>query len=170
MASCARQSGSIPGERQFLADCECFRGSISRPCKLDKQKLENRGTGRDGRWLIMIPSTRQRLWSTRWFPPGRGRLEAIVKRPGCGRAHIAPNALWWIPDPRGDPNAAMVLADLHAGASAAARSPQGINRKAWRRRNIKQLICGPYESSQPDFTVVFLRKTRAVFIINGKKV
>jgi FtsP/CotA-like multicopper oxidase with cupredoxin domain len=97
--------------------------------------------------------------------PPAGRLEAIVTGPDAS-AHASLRTLCVDTGSAGDPNAAMVLADLRAGASAS-QAPQGINRKL-APPEYKSVDLQAFENSQPDFTVVFTEDKNG-FYINGQK-
>ena len=154
--------GINPGERQFWRIVNASADQYI-DLQLDKQKLEI--IALDGMPLAYHdPKHPTKIVEHALVPPA-GRLEAIVTGPDAS-AHASLRTLCVDTGTAGDPNPAMVLADLHAGTPAPP-VPQGINRKL-APPEYKTIDLRTYESSQPDFTVVFT-EDKDGFYINGKK-
>jgi len=154
--------GIIPGERQFWRVVNASADQYL-DLQVDKQKLEI--VALDGMPLAYHePKHPTKVVGHALIPPA-GRLEAIVTGPDAG-AHAALRTLCVDTGSAGDPNPAMVLADLRAGTSAPA-APLRRNRKL-APPEYKSIDVGEYENSQPDFTVVFTEDKNG-FYINGQK-
>ena len=154
--------GINPGERQFWRVVNASADQYL-DLQLDKQKLEI--VALDGMPLAYHdPKHPKKIVEHAMIPPA-GRLEAIVIGPDAG-AHAALRTLCVDTGTAGDPNAAMVLADLRA-VSPATAAPQRINRKL-APPVYKSIDLQEHESSPPDFTVVFTEDKNG-FYINGQK-
>jgi len=151
-----------PGERQFWRIVNASADQYL-DLQLDKQKLEI--VALDGMPLAYHDSKHPIKIAEHALVPPAGRLEAIVTGPDAS-AHASLRTLCVDTGTAGDPNPAMVLADLRAGASAPPSRKESI--ASWRRRNIKRLICGRTRVHSRTLRW-FLPKTRTVFYINGKK-
>jgi len=113
------------------------------------------------------PVQRTRLASHVLLPPA-GRLEAIVIGPRAG-AEAKLRTLCFDTGPDGDPNPAMVLADLvnvKTGASFNRTSRPGSERPTFHVLSEKKLA--ELEDSTPKFTTTFTEDKRG-FYINGKR-
>ena len=154
--------GINPGERQFWRVVNASADQYL-DLQLDKQKLEI--VALDGMPLAYHDREHPTKVVEHALVPPAGRLEAIVTGPEAG-AHAALRTLCVDTGSAGDPNPAMVLADLRAGSSPppiAARN----NRKL-APPEYKSLDLSAYESSQPDFTVIFTEDKNG-FYINERK-
>src|ERR1700758_5226626 len=97
-----------------------------------------------------------------------GRVEAIVTGPSAG-AHSTFSTRCFDTGPDGDPNPAMVMADVVREAqvdSSARKVPVTEGPPVYKELNAVQLQ--KLEASDPDFTVIFT-EDRNGFYINGKK-
>jgi suppressor of ftsI len=150
------------GERQFWRLVNASADQYL-DLQLDKQKLEI--VALDGMPLAYHDPNRPRKLVDHALVPPAGRLEAIVTGPGAA-AHASLRTLCVDTGSLGDPNPGMVLADLHTGSSAQP-APERNNRKL-RPPEYKSVDLSAYESSQPDFTVVFTEDKNG-FYINGQK-
>jgi len=97
--------------------------------------------------------------------PPAGRLEAIVTGPSAS-AHSAFRTRCVDTGPDGDPNPAMVLADIRGGSSARPVK-QKVNRDVT-PPEYKQIDLRAFETSQPDFVVSFTEDKNG-FYINDQK-
>jgi suppressor of ftsI len=154
--------GINPGERQFWRVVNASADQYL-DLQVDKQKLEI--VALDGMPLAYHDPKHPRKIADHALVPPAGRLEAIVTGPDTG-AHAEFRTLCVDTGALGDPNPAMVLADLRAESSAQP-APQKKNRKL-APPEYKSVDLGAYESSQPDFTVVFTEDKNG-FYINDKK-
>ncbi len=151
-----------PGERQFW---RIVNASADRymDLQLDTQKLEI--IAMDGMPLAYHdPKNPIKIVEHVLVSPA-GRLEAIVTGPNSN-AHATLRSLCVNTGPDGDPNPAMVLADIAPGSSAAS-----VARKAnrdLRKPEFKQVDLQRFEQSDPDFVVIFTEDKNG-FYINGKK-
>jgi suppressor of ftsI len=154
--------GINPGERQFWRIVNASADQYI-DLQLDKQKLEI--IALDGMPLAYHdPKHPTKIVEHALVPPA-GRLEAIVTGPDTS-AHASLRTLCVDTGSAGDPNPAMVLADLRAGAPAPP-VPRGINRELG-PPEYKSIDLRAYESGEPDFTVVFTEDSNG-FYVNGKK-
>jgi len=97
--------------------------------------------------------------------PPAGRLEAVVTGPAAS-VHPTLRTLCVNTGPDGDPNPAMVLADVRPG-SAAPPIKQKINRDP-RQPEYMQIDLQSFEASQPDFVVSFTEDKNGFYINNQK--
>ena len=97
--------------------------------------------------------------------PPAGRLEAIVTGPSAS-AHSALRTRCVDTGPDGDPNPAMVLADIRSSSSASSVK-QKLNRNT-KPPEYKQIDLRTFESSRPDFVVSFTEDKNG-FYINDQK-
>jgi suppressor of ftsI len=97
--------------------------------------------------------------------PPAGRVEAIVTGPNVN-AHATLRTLCVDTGAQGDPNPAMILADLRAGPSTAPSS-QGIDQKL-APPEYQTIDLSAYQNSPPAFTVVFTEDKNG-FYINDQK-
>src|SRR5882757_4269504 len=151
-----------PGERQFWRIVNASADQYL-DLQLDKQKLEI--VALDGMPLAYHDREHPTKVVEHALVPPAGRLEAIVTGPEVG-AQSALRTLCVDTGSAGDPNPAMVLADLRAGSSAppiAARNSRKLAPPEY-----KSLDLSAYEISQPDFTVIFTEDKNG-FYINERK-
>jgi FtsP/CotA-like multicopper oxidase with cupredoxin domain len=151
-----------PGERQFW---RIVNASADRyiDLQLDGQKFEI--VALDGMPLAYHnPKNPIRIVEHALVPPA-GRLEAIVTGPAAS-AHAMLRSRCVDTGPDGDPNPAMVLADLRPGSSASLVK-QEVNRDL-RPPEYKQVDLRAFEASQPDFVVSFTEDKNG-FYINDQK-
>ena len=154
--------GINPGERQFWRIVNASADQYL-DLQLDKQKLEI--IALDGMPLAFHdPKHPTKIVDHALVPPA-GRLEAIVTGPDAG-THATLRTLCVDTGSAGDPNPAMVLADLHMRASALPK-PQSSKRQL-PPPEYQSLDLSAYESTEPDFTVVFTEDKNG-FYINGQK-
>jgi FtsP/CotA-like multicopper oxidase with cupredoxin domain len=151
-----------PGERQFWRIVNASADQYL-DLQLDKQNLEI--VALDGMPLAYHDQKHPRRIVEHALVPPAGRLEAIVTGPDA-RAHAALRTLCVDTGSLGDPNPAMVLADLRAGSSTPLIPPKN-NRKV-APPEYQSIDLSAYETSQPDFTVVFTEDKNG-FYINGQK-
>ena len=154
--------GINPGERQFWRIVNASADQYL-DLQLDKQKLEI--IALDGMPLAYHDREHPKRVVDHALIPPAGRLEAIATGPDAG-AHASLRTLCVDTGSAGDPNPAMVLADLRAGASVPPE-PGRSNRKL-APPEYKSVDLQAFESSQPDFTVGFTEDNNG-FYINGKK-
>ena len=154
--------GINPGERQFWRIVNASADQYL-DIQLEKQKLEI--VALDGMPLAYHDREHPKRVVDHALIPPAGRLEAIVTGPDAG-AHASLRTLCVDTGTSGDPNPAMVLADLRGG-SRASPEPGRSNRKL-APPEYKSVDLEAFESSQPDFTVVFTEDNNG-FYINGKK-
>jgi suppressor of ftsI len=154
--------GIDPGERQFW---RIVNASADRylDIQLDKQKLEI--VALDG--MPLAYHDRSHPWNIveHALVPPAGRLEAIVTGPDAG-ANAKLRTLCVDTGSDGDPNPAMVLADLHAGSTAAPALKENDRKLA--PPEYESVDLHAYENSKPDFTVTFTEDKNG-FYVNGKK-
>ena len=151
-----------PGERQFWRIVNASADQYL-DVQLDQQKLEI--VALDGMPLAYHDPKHPRKIADHALVPPAGRLEAIVTGPNAG-THAALRTLCVNTGSAGDPNAAMVLADLRIGASKPP-ARQTVHRKL-APPEYKSLDLQSFESSQPDFVVTFTEDKNG-FYINGQK-
>ena len=154
--------GINPGERQFWRVVNASADQYL-DLQVDKQKLEI--VALDGMSLAYHDPKHPRKIVDHALVPPAGRLEAIVTGPDAG-THAEFRTLCVDTGALGDPNPAMVLADLRAGSSTQP-APLNKNRKL-APPEYRSIDLGAYESSPPDFTVVFTEDEKG-FYINDKK-
>ena len=151
-----------PGERQFWRVVNASADEYL-DLQLDKQKLEI--VALDGMPLAYHDPKHPRKIVDHALVPPAGRLEAIVTGPDAG-AHASLRTLCVDTGSAGDPNPAMVLADLRPGSSKPP-TPQKTTRKL-APPEYRPLDLEAYESAEPDFTVVFTEDKNG-FYVNGQK-
>jgi suppressor of ftsI len=151
-----------PGERQFW---RIVNASADRymDLQLDGQKLEV--VALDGMPLAYHDRKNPIKIVDHALVPPAGRLEAIVTGPAAS-AHAALRTLCVDTGPDGDPNPAMVLADIRPGSSPAPVI-QKLNRHL-SRPEYKQIDLRDFETSPPDFVLSFTEDKNG-FYINDKK-
>jgi len=151
-----------PGERQFW---RIVNASADRymDLQLDGQKFEV--VALDGMPLAYHdPKNPTKIVDHALVPPA-GRLEAIVTGPSAS-AHWALRTRCVDTGPDGDPNPAMVLADIRGGSSARPVK-QKVNRDLTPPES-KQIDLGAFETSPADFIVSFTEDKNG-FYINDQK-
>src|ERR1700688_3342676 len=151
-----------PGERQFW---RIVNASADRymDLQIDGQKFEV--VALDGMPLAYHEPKHPTKIVEHVLVPPAGRLEAIVTGPGAS-IHSAFRTRCVNTGPDGDPNPAMVLADVRPGSSAPLVK-QVVNRDV-RPAQYKQVDLGAYEVSRPDFVVSFTEDKNG-FYINDQK-
>jgi suppressor of ftsI len=154
--------GINPRERQFWRIVNASADQYL-DLQVDNQKLEI--VALDGMPLAYHDLKNPTKAVEHALVPPAGRLEAIVTGPDAS-AHASFRTLCVNTGPLGDPNPAMVLADLRAGASAPPK-PQ-MNKHKFPPPEYQSIDLSTYESSEPDFTVVFTEDENG-FYINDKK-
>jgi len=154
--------GIHPGERQFWRIVNASADQYL-DLQVDKQKLEI--VALDGMPLAYHdPKNPKKIVEHALVPPA-GRLEAIVTGPDAG-SHASLRTLCVDTGRLGDPNPAMVLADLRAGDSATPKAQS--NKRKLAPPEYQSIDVSAYENSEPDFTVVFSEDENG-FYINDKK-
>lgn len=154
--------GINPGERQFW---RIVNASADRyiDLELDGQKFEV--VALDGMPLAYHdPKHPIKIVEHALVPPA-GRLEAIVTGP-VASVHSALRTRCVNTGPDGDPNPAMVLADIRQGSATPLTKPN-VGRDV-RPAEYKQIDLRAFEASQPDFVVTFTEDKKG-FYINGQK-
>jgi len=151
-----------PGERQFW---RIVNASADRymDLQIDGQKFEV--VALDGMPLAYHEPKHPTKIVEHVLVPPAGRLEAIVTGPGAS-IHSAFRTRCVNTGPDGDPNPAMVLADVRPGSSAPLVK-QVVNRNV-RPAEYKQVDLRAYEASRPDFVVSFTEDKNG-FYINDQK-
>ena len=153
--------GISPGERQFWRIVNASADQYL-DLKLDQQKLEI--VALDGMPLAYHDPQHPVKAVEHALVPPAGRLEAIVTGPDAA-AHATLQTLCVDTGAQGDPNPGMTLADLRAGIPA--RPPEKKHRKL-PPPEYHPIDLGAYQSSKPDFTVVFSEDEKG-FYINDQK-
>jgi suppressor of ftsI len=150
-----------PGERQFW---RIVNASADRyvDLQLDGQKFEV--VALDGMPLAYHDAKNPINIVEHALVPPAGRLEAIVTGP-IASAHSALRTRCVDTGPDGDPNPAMVLADVRPDSSAPLVK-QKVNHDL--RPEYKQIDLRAFEASQPDFIVSFTEDKNG-FYINDQK-
>jgi FtsP/CotA-like multicopper oxidase with cupredoxin domain len=151
-----------PGERQFW---RIVNASADRyiDLQLDGQKFEV--VALDGMPLAYHdPKNPKEIVEHALVPPA-GRLEAIVTGSAAG-AHATLRTDCVDTGPDGDPNPAMVLADIRPGSSAPLVK-QEVHRHLT-PPEYQHIDLRAFEASQPDFFVAFTEDKNG-FYINGQK-
>jgi suppressor of ftsI len=154
--------GINPGERQFW---RIVNASADRyiDLQLDGQKFEV--VALDGMPLAYHdPKNPIKIVEHALVPPA-GRLEAVVTGPAAS-VHSTLRTRCVNTGPDGDPNPAMVLADIRPGSSAPPVE-QKINRDL-RQPEYKETDLRAFEASQPDFVVTFTEDKNGFYINNQK--
>jgi suppressor of ftsI len=154
--------GINPGERQFWRIVNASADQYL-DLKLDQQKLEI--VALDGMPLAYHDREHPKKVVDHALVPPAGRLEAIVTGPNAG-ARATLRTLCVDTGSAGDPNAAMVLADVRPGSSASPVARRDNRKLA--PPEYKSVDLTEYESSPLDFTVVFTEDKNG-FYINGQK-
>jgi suppressor of ftsI len=153
--------GTNPGERQFW---RIVNASADRYLDLELEGQMFEIVAMDGMPIALHdPTHRTRIASHVLLPPA-GRLEAIVTGPAAGTARrLISRCVDTGPD--GDPNPAMILADIVS--RAAADSPSMTPESAL-KPDFKMLNLESEEKTPPQFIVTFTEGKNG-FYINGEK-
>jgi suppressor of ftsI len=154
-----------PGERQFWRIVNASP-DLYADLQVDGAQLEI--VALDGMPLSFHDPKRRLEMARHILVPPAGRVEAIVTGPGAGaRASLRTRCFDTGPD--GDPNPAMVLADLvdvtepnHEISNASPRSPAALYKP------VPSTTITRIENSPSDFVVTFTEDKKG-FYINGKK-
>ena len=151
-----------PGERQFW---RVVNASADQYLELQLDKTQLEIIALDGMPLAYHdPKHPTKVVDHALVPPA-GRLEAIVTGPEAA-AQAKLRTLCVDTGSAGDPNPAMVLADLRAGTSTTPEPPRSKRKLV--PPEYQSIDLSAYESTQPDFTVVFTEDKNG-FYINGQK-
>ena len=153
--------GINPGERQFWRIVNASADQYL-DLQLDKQNLEI--VALDGMPLAYHDPKHPVKVADHAMVPPAGRLEAIVTGPDAA-ANAKLRTLCVDTGALGDPNPGMVLADLHAGKLL---SPPEKRHRKLPPPEYQSIDLHVYESSVPDFTVVFSEDENG-FYINDRK-
>src|SRR6266478_7175116 len=150
-----------PGERQFW---RLVNASADRYLDLQLEGQSFEIVAMDGMPIALHdPNHRTRIVDHVLLPPA-GRLEAIVTGPAAGTPrHLISRCVDTGPD--GDPNPAMVLADIVP--RPAARSAEKVLESS-RKPDLKNLDLAAEEKAPPRFIVAFTEDKQG-FYINGEK-
>jgi suppressor of ftsI len=150
-----------PGERQFW---RLVNASADRYLDLQLEGQSFEILAMDGMPIALHdPNRRTRIVDHVLLPPA-GRLEAIVIGPAAGTPrHLVSRCVDTGPD--GDPNPAMVLADI-VPRSAAVSTPKVL--ESSRKPDLKILDLAAEEKAPPGFTVIFTEDKKG-FYINEEK-
>jgi suppressor of ftsI len=150
-----------PSERQFW---RLVNASADRYLDLQLEGQSFEILAMDGMPIALHdPNRRTRIVDHVLLPPA-GRLEAIVIGPAAGTPrHLVSRCVDTGPD--GDPNPAMVLADI-VPRSAAVSTPKVL--ESSRKPDLKILDLAAEEKAPPGFTVIFTEDKKG-FYINEEK-
>jgi suppressor of ftsI len=150
-----------PGERQFW---RLVNAAADRYLDVQLEGATFEIVAMDGMPIALHdPNHPMRIVGHVLLPPA-GRLEAIVIGPAADTPrHLISHCVDTGPD--GDPNPAMVLADIVP--RPAARSMEKV-RKSWRKPDLKNLDLAAEEKAPPRFIVTFTEDKQG-FYINGEK-
>ena len=150
-----------PGERQFW---RVVNASADRYLDLELERQMFEIVAMDGMPIARHdPGHRTRIVDHVLLPPA-GRLEAIVTGPSAGAARrLISHCVDTGPD--GDPNPAMVLADIASRSTANSRAKTA---KSSVKPVFKTLDLAEEEKAPPRFTVTFTEDKKG-FYINGEK-
>jgi FtsP/CotA-like multicopper oxidase with cupredoxin domain len=154
--------GIDPGERQFWRIVNASADQYL-DLQVDRQKLEI--VALDGMPLAFHDPQHPKKFVEHALLPPAGRLEAIVTGPEAG-SRVSLRTLCVDTGAKGDPNPAMVLADLRAGAPATSNGQR--SKRKLPPPEYRSIDVSAFESSEPDFTVVFTEDEKG-FYINDKK-
>jgi suppressor of ftsI len=159
------QIAIAPGERQFWRIVNASP-DLYADLQVDGQQLEI--VALDGMPLSFHDPKRRAEITRHILVPPAGRVEAIVTGPGAGaRASLRTRCFDTGPD--GDPNPAMVLADLvDAGQSDHEISKTSVRPPAPLYKPVSSTTITQIENSPSDFVVTFTEDKKG-FYINGKK-
>ncbi|MBB6144427.1 FtsP/CotA-like multicopper oxidase with cupredoxin domain [Silvibacterium bohemicum] len=133
--------------------------------EVDGERLEI--IARDGMPLTFHDPHRQTELVDHVLVPPAGRVEAIVAGP-VGGAKVSLRSRCFDTGPDGDPNPAMVIADLVSLPSRPTVSSERVGRLAPVYKPIPHATLSDVESRAPDYTVKFTEDKHG-FYINGKK-
>lgn len=159
------QIAIAPGERQFWRIVNASP-DLYADLKVDTEQLEI--VALDGMPLAFHDPTRRTELVDHILVPPAGRVEAIVTGPNRG-AHASLRTLCFDTGPDGDPNPAMVLADITDNVQASpANSTLSRSGVPPIYKPISKTQVANVENGAPDFIVTFTEDKRG-FYINGKK-
>jgi FtsP/CotA-like multicopper oxidase with cupredoxin domain len=150
-----------PGERQFW---RLVNASADRYLDLELEGQTFEVVAMDGMPIALHdPNHRTRIVDHVLLPPA-GRLEAIFTGPAAGTARrLVSHCVDTGPD--GDPNPAMILADIVPRSTA---NPPGKAAESSLASNFRVLDLAAEEKAPPRFTVTFTEDKQG-FYINGQK-
>jgi FtsP/CotA-like multicopper oxidase with cupredoxin domain len=154
-----------PGERQFWRIVNASP-DLYADIQVDGEKLEV--VARDGMPLgFHDPARKTELVDHILIPPA-GRLEAIVTGPAAG-AKASLRSRCFDTGPDGDPNPAMVIADLVAVAKSGSAPPSAeVHHIAPVYKPVSAQTLSSVENRTPDYTVKFTEDKHG-FYINDRK-
>ena len=159
------QIAIAPGERQFWRIVNASP-DLYADLQVDTEKLEI--VALDGMPLSFHDAKHRAELRDHLLVPPAGRVEAIVTGPSSG-AHASLRTRCYDTGPDGDPNPAMVLADMvatrqprHENQAASAGLPTAVYKP------VSPKLIANIESSPSDFVVTFTEDKKG-FYINGKK-
>ena len=149
-----------PGERQFW---RIANASADRYVDLELEGQSFEIVAMDGEPIARHDPAHRTRVSGRVLLPPAGRLEAIVSGPAAGTGRLVTHCVDTGPD--GDPNPAMVLADIvpHSGAGSATKISETSVKPA-----LNTVDLAAEEKAAPRFTVTFTEDKNG-FYINGDK-
>src|SRR6201996_5209628 len=154
-----------PGERQFWRMVNASP-DLYADLQLDTEQLEI--VALDGMPLSFHDPARRVERRDHVLVPPAGRVEAIVTGPRSG-AHASLRTGCYNTGPDGDPNPAMVLADLVAGQSPNhGNQPASAGQTSPLYKPVSPNLIAKTENSPSDFVVTFTEDKKG-FYINGKK-
>jgi FtsP/CotA-like multicopper oxidase with cupredoxin domain len=154
-----------PGERQFWRIVNASP-DLYADLKIDTEQLEI--VALDGMPLAFHDPSRHTELVDHILVPPAGRVEAIVTGPNRG-AHASLRTLCFDTGPDGDPNPAMVLADITDDAHPTlAKTTAPRSRVPTIYKPLSRTQVASVENSAPDFIVTFT-EDKGGFYINGKK-
>jgi suppressor of ftsI len=159
------QIAIAPGERQFWRIVNASP-DLYADLKVDTEQLDI--VALDGMPLAFHDPARRTELADHILVPPAGRVEAIVTGPNRA-THASLRTLCFDTGSDGDPNPAMVLADItddaHADLANATASRSDV---APIYKPISKALVAAIEKSAPDFIVTFT-EDKAGFYINGKR-
>ena len=159
------QIGIAPGERQFWRIVNASPDQYA-DLQVDTEQLEI--VALDGMPLSFHDLKRRTELREHLLVPPAGRVEAIVTGPASG-AHASLRTRCYDTGPDGDPNPAMVLADMVATPQPTQRNEAtsaGMESPVY--KPVSPKLIAKMESSPADYTVTFTEDKNG-FYINGKK-
>jgi suppressor of ftsI len=159
------QIAIAPGEHQFW---RILNASPDRyvDLKVDTEQLEI--VALDGMPLAFHDPKRRVEFADHILVPPAGRVEAIVTGPKPG-AHASLRTLCFDTGPDGDPNPAMVLADIvDAPQPTHGTLPDSVAPRLPVYKPVSRKLVTKIENSPSDFVVTFTEDKKG-FYINGKK-
>jgi suppressor of ftsI len=159
------QIAIAPGERQFWRIVNASP-DLYADLHVDTEQLEI--VALDGMPLSFHDPTRRAELRDHILVPPAGRVEAVVTGPVAG-AHASLRTLCFNTGADGDPNPAMVLADMVDDTQQTPAIPIApVDARPPVYKSLSSKLIAEVESSPPDFIVAFT-EDKGGFYINGKK-